>query len=56
MKTKIDLKKIPVTKVLGVVSIIGAGLGAVFTEINSQNQEKTISNLVERVKKLEENK
>lgn len=50
---KFDLKKIPVTKVLGVVSIIGAGLGAVFTEINNQNQEKLISELAEKVAKLE---
>ena len=50
---KFDLKKIPVTKVLGVVSIIGAGLGAVFTEINNQKQEQLINDLAKKVSELE---
>lgn len=50
---KFDLKKIPVAKVVGVASIIAAGLGAVFTEIDNQNKEKLIKDLTDRVANLE---
>ena len=50
---KFDLKKIPVAKVVGVLSIIAAGAGAVFTEIDNQSKEKLIKDLTDRVTNLE---
>lgn len=54
MKLKELGKKIFTSKVVGIIGVVAAGVGAMFEAINGQRKEKAFKELQEKVAKLEE--